>query len=1044
MGAAVSGSISSLPSRRRSSRGSRGSRTSLLRSTAFILNPIDDQQAQPPQRRLCDTPSSTSTPHDAKANHTNQNTDADSTTTTTKEAAQEPSAQIVRDRRANSNTVNSVHANPWSTQAGMGPFNESPVALTTTADAPSLTTAPSPPPSPPPTPLLPPPPPPLASSQPPQPQQRQPRRRQSSLKSCVNIIPRHQGSESEVDVLLKTEIEDCLARSAPTTAMRRGSPKLPVSRPLQCADIVTFNETFSNLATTKENHHSNVFSPPPPPLPGGFSPWGLRRVGSLSSTDQNKAIIATSNFKATYQRFFEEPRSRGNSTATITTATTTSANVKGVTANDSVDGRSSREDPRTNSTQLSTDEWSHLLDLLDIGNTLISVDDELQRSQDKEKVDFLLAYPATDVTPEAQQQRQQRQLQTPLLPPNASTTTDDVTFTPLRLRFSTTGSFSSGPASAELDLPRAISGVDTYAANMRRLLTTWQHIVHDHSDAFIADLGAVLSQKHAMHSTLPPTPSAEEQARAMLGMIGQAVQLVSQMEDMYAVLLEMGAMHRRHGVGADHFEALHQSFMQVLPRYLPAEQHSSLCVTVWEQFWQTMVRLLTQGNVSERGGWYAAQRRAEWLAEARAVLKVLSEQQQAANYRGTFIPSMLDRAEAANPAMSQFSLMREPRAAIRSFKGLVSLALEVDSDKERAQLIEQLAHEHIVYGLSEWGLRELRQPFIDVAEHFVKLSGQQEEVWTSTAAESLGLFWDMLTEHWVEGIAVSRRSLADIKGLRAPSGSRPFCMMFTDIEAGTRLWELHPSMMADAVDAHNRIIRKLIADHDAYEVKTDGDSFVIATRDVFAALQIAVSTQLELMRGPIVEGFQMVPVTQGGGLTSCWRSDSLRVRIGIHYCTDASAVYDSVQRRFDYYGPSVNCASRVAAAAAGGQILITQAAVNALRASRDEHGAQEPESPMPIAEIAPGSNPMETVLDSLLEFQWWGAQRFRGINEAISVYSVLPMRLSGRTFPYYVGNRKVRVSAPSEIAGRKEVHRLSLTQLKTGNLDASTNALFRP
>lgn len=1016
MGVAVSSSMTSLSTRRRFSRESRGSRTSLLRGPAIIADATASERApslspqQQQQLRLRDTLTSKSTLPNSDANAETNNI-----VVVDKERAREPSAssdQIVRDRRANSNTVNSIHSNPWNTEAQKSPLNAPIMAASSTA---------------------------VEGNAP-------PRRPHLCTSLEINVHSAEQArmaEEAEAEELLKAEIDACLTHSTPLTAMRHGTPKLPTARALRWANMVTFDEASP---TTDSDNTTPITTTVTTPGPSSFEPWGLRHASSVSSvdcTDQSKAVIATSNFKATYQRLCEEPRSRGNNTLLIKSA-----------KNNSLDGRSSRGDRRTNSTQLSTEEWSHLLELMDEpGNTLISADDnsaqqiQQQRSESKSNVKALPKYPATDTIPEVGLGEASHRHSTPL--PNVSATAEDASFTPLRMRFSTTTSLLSGPPNSDMDLQRAITAVDLYAANMRKLLISWQDILNNHFDAFALELSAAFASRYPTYNRSSTGVSAEEHARTMLQMVGQAVQLVSQMGDMYAALLEMGAMHRRHDIGPSHFEALYEAFMEVLPHYVAADERDSLCDSVWEPFWQLIVNVLTQGNATQRGEWYAAQRRAEWMADARAVFKVVAEQQQATQYRGTFIPAMLDCAEETNPAMSQFCVVREPRAAIRSFEGLALIALEIEDDAERARRVEQMAHEHIVYGLSEWGLRQLRQPFIDVCQRCVELS-VHPDAWTPTAAESLGLFWDMLTEHWVEGIAVSRRSLADIRSLHAPSGSRPFCMVFTDIEAASRLWELYPTTMADAVDAHNKILRQLIADNGAYEVKVDGDSFVIATKSVFAALQIAVSAQLELMRRPIADNFRMVPVVQGGGLGSCWRSDSLRVRIGIHYCTDASAVYDSVQRRFDYYGPSVNCAARTAAAAAGGQILITQEAVNAMRDSwsekqrRQDGDEQAEDSPMPIAEIAPGANPMDTVLDTLLEFQWWGEQRFRGISEPVRLYSVLPMRLSGRTFPYYVGSRKVRVSAPSDIEGRKEVFRLSLAQLKSGNTGESASALFRP
>ena len=59
--------------------------------------------------------------------------------------------------------------------------------------------------------------------------------------------------------------------------------------------------------------------------------------------------------------------------------------------------------------------------------------------------------------------------------------------------------------------------------------------------------------------------------------------------------------------------------------------------------------------------------------------------------------------------------------------------------------------------------------------------------------------------------------------------TKPFCIVFTDIQASTHLWATIPEEMAPALDAHHTIIRRLIARHGCYEVKTIGDSFMCAS-----------------------------------------------------------------------------------------------------------------------------------------------------------------------------------------------------------------------
>ena len=58
--------------------------------------------------------------------------------------------------------------------------------------------------------------------------------------------------------------------------------------------------------------------------------------------------------------------------------------------------------------------------------------------------------------------------------------------------------------------------------------------------------------------------------------------------------------------------------------------------------------------------------------------------------------------------------------------------------------------------------------------------------------------------------------------------TKAFSMAFTDIQASTMLWARTPALMSDAVEHHCSIVRALIAQHKGYEVKTIGDSFMVA------------------------------------------------------------------------------------------------------------------------------------------------------------------------------------------------------------------------
>ena len=147
--------------------------------------------------------------------------------------------------------------------------------------------------------------------------------------------------------------------------------------------------------------------------------------------------------------------------------------------------------------------------------------------------------------------------------------------------------------------------------------------------------------------------------------------------------------------------------------------------------------------------------------------------------------------------------------------------------------------------------------------------------------------------------------------VRAPTGE--VCLLFTDVEGSTQLWEASPRAMADALALHNRLLRALLVVHQGYEVKTEGDAFMVAFEHPAQAVAWCAEAQLALAEAdwpPLLE-------TLGG-------PTGLSVRMGGHLGRPTCQV-DPVTGRMDYFGPVVNRAARVGSAGHGGQIVVTRA-----------------------------------------------------------------------------------------------------------------------
>eukprot|EP00668_Euglena_longa_P016793 GGOE01021097.1.p1 GENE.GGOE01021097.1~~GGOE01021097.1.p1 ORF type:complete len:729 (+),score=202.17 GGOE01021097.1:77-2263(+) len=143
----------------------------------------------------------------------------------------------------------------------------------------------------------------------------------------------------------------------------------------------------------------------------------------------------------------------------------------------------------------------------------------------------------------------------------------------------------------------------------------------------------------------------------------------------------------------------------------------------------------------------------------------------------------------------------------------------------------------------------------------------------------------------------------------------PVLVIFTDIESSTHLWHCHPQAMQQALLLHNRIIRRLIKAFGAYEVKTLGDSFMIACRTTRAALDLCLAIQRELR----AERKWPEEVEEFYGSGDRW----LKVRMGAHRCLNVQCLFDEVSKGYDYIGNDINKCARIESVAAGGEILLS-------------------------------------------------------------------------------------------------------------------------
>ncbi|KAL8280844.1 hypothetical protein RQP46_006848 [Phenoliferia psychrophenolica] len=162
-------------------------------------------------------------------------------------------------------------------------------------------------------------------------------------------------------------------------------------------------------------------------------------------------------------------------------------------------------------------------------------------------------------------------------------------------------------------------------------------------------------------------------------------------------------------------------------------------------------------------------------------------------------------------------------------------------------------------------------------------------------------------------------------------------LVFTDIRNSTSLWETIPAGMQMGIRMHNQLFRRQLRAIGGYEVKTEGDAFIVSFPSVTSALLWCLTCQLELLRE---DWPQEILDTKDGEEIVNSRGEvlyrGLSVRMGIHWGAPVCEA-DPVTRRMDYFGPMVNRSARISAVAEGGQISASQDVVDILQDVVMEH-----------------------------------------------------------------------------------------------------------
>ncbi|CAG8030780.1 unnamed protein product [Penicillium salamii] len=244
--------------------------------------------------------------------------------------------------------------------------------------------------------------------------------------------------------------------------------------------------------------------------------------------------------------------------------------------------------------------------------------------------------------------------------------------------------------------------------------------------------------------------------------------------------------------------------------------------------------------------------------------------------------------------------------------------------------------------------------------------------------------------------------LARFDFVDAPVGE--LAIMFTDIKKSTSLWEVCPDAMRSAIQIHNDILRRQLGIFGGYEVKTEGDAFMVAFSTTTAALLWCFNCQNQLLEAEwpteILDQPQCRTVVD---MDNNVIFRGLSVRMGGHW-GEPVCEKDPVTNRMDYFGPMVNRASRVSAVADGGQIFVSSDFMTDIHRNLENFADAERSASTSSTDSHPRGDSLGHNIRRELQqlnsqgfvIKDQGERKLKGLENPEPLYLVFPSALSGR------------------------------------------------
>ncbi len=235
----------------------------------------------------------------------------------------------------------------------------------------------------------------------------------------------------------------------------------------------------------------------------------------------------------------------------------------------------------------------------------------------------------------------------------------------------------------------------------------------------------------------------------------------------------------------------------------------------------------------------------------------------------------------------------------------------------------------------------------------------------------------------------------------APVGE--ISIVFTDIKGSTQLWETNQAAMRSAIKLHNEIMRRQLRIIGGYEVKTEGDAFMVSFPTATSALLWCFSVQAQLLDVQWPSEILNHPAGK-----EVYDQDNnlifrgLSVRMGIHFGNPVCEK-DTVTRRMDYFGPMVNKTSRISSTADGGQITVSADFISEIQrcletySESDRNGSTGSEEQYGDDVISQSiRRELRSLSSQGFEVKPMGERKLKGLENPEYIYLMYPHALAGR------------------------------------------------